>query len=171
MGRKDKKAFGAHYRGRDTMFHVKHSLLRFWTTAVGVRRRLLATWNAKLHEYVGTCRCWGVRQRGVDWAVSAGEGQSADGHDVSRGTFRSWNSVRSPVCARPSNEYMRAMFHVKQCFSYHGTYSDRVQCFTWNIGRPKVRSHCKGHPNGGFLHLAAPSYADPTSCSTGHRCV
>lgn len=44
------------------MFHVKHSLPRFWTTAVGERRRLLATWSAKLHEYVGTCRCWGVRQ-------------------------------------------------------------------------------------------------------------
>lgn len=25
MGRKDKKAFGAHYRGRDCMFHVKRS--------------------------------------------------------------------------------------------------------------------------------------------------
>ena len=141
MGRKDKKAFGAHYRGRDTMFHVKHSLPRFWTTAVGERRRLLATWSAKLHEYVGTCRCWGVRQRGVDWTVSAGEGQSADGHDVSRGTLEGpWfgliakhirpvaSSISPPISCR--SHFVQYRTSLRLIFKIAP--GERSPCFTWN---------------------------------------
>ena len=56
MGRKDKKAFGAHYRGRDCMFHVKHSGTQIERAVAAAASVIDNARVGAIDEYVGKCR-------------------------------------------------------------------------------------------------------------------